>query len=207
MTDLERALSEITAIRGQMARATRFRGLGPVTTLATGAVALAAGSLQGALIKAPLQHLGAYLDLWVAAAILSLLLIGLEMITRSRRLHSNLADAMIRAAALDLAPAGAAGALITWVIIAYAPEAVWMLPGLWQIFFGIAVLAACRSLPHSLALIGVWYVGCGLIYLAHAHGGYALSAWSMAAPFALGQALAAVLLHLNIEPSLDRAQS
>jgi hypothetical protein len=113
---------------------------------------------------------------------------------------------MIRAAALDLAPAGAAGALTTWVIIGFAPEAVWMLPGLWQIFFGLSVIAACRSLPRGLALIGVWYVGCGLIYLAHAHAGGALSSWSMAAPFALGQALASVLLHLNIEPSPERLE-
>ena len=53
MKDLERALSDITAIRSQLARGTEFRGYGPVTVAATGLMALLAAALQALLLPAP----------------------------------------------------------------------------------------------------------------------------------------------------------
>ena len=39
MRDLDKALADITAIRSQMARGAEFRGYGPMTVAATGALA------------------------------------------------------------------------------------------------------------------------------------------------------------------------
>ena len=39
MSNLDKALAEITAIRGQMARASQFRGYGPATFAITGTLA------------------------------------------------------------------------------------------------------------------------------------------------------------------------
>ena len=53
MKDLERALSDITAIRSQLARGTEFRGYGPVTVATTGLMALLAAAMQALLLPAP----------------------------------------------------------------------------------------------------------------------------------------------------------
>src|SRR3954468_7377583 len=98
MMDLDKALADITAIRSQMARGTEFRGYGPITVAATGVLALLAAGLQAAWLPVPEAHVLAYIALWVAAATLSVVLVGAEMIARSRRIHKGLADEMIHAA-------------------------------------------------------------------------------------------------------------
>ncbi|HLK25363.1 MAG TPA: hypothetical protein VKT30_11965 [Caulobacteraceae bacterium] len=198
MSSLDKALAEISAIRAQMARATEFRGLGPMTSAATALVAVGAAEVQGVWIAHPAAHLASWLALWTGAAACSAVLVGAEMVTRSHRLHSDMAESMIWAAIEQLVPAGVAGALLTAVLWLYAPEALWMLPGLWQILFGLALFAACRVLPRSLMLAGAAYIGAGVACLALARGASALSPWAMGAPFGLGQALIAVLLQRGL---------
>lgn len=191
MEDLQRALSEISAIRGQLARGTLFRGYGPTTLALTAALAVAGGLVQSALLPDPGAEPRAWLGLWFATAILSAGVVGWEAVTRARRLHSDLADEMIREAALRFAPAAVAGGVLPFVLLQAAPEALWMMPGLWQILFALGVFAAATSLPRPMAAVGVWYLACGLLVLA-ARPEY--SPWAMALPFALGQLLSSVLL-------------
>ena len=95
MRDLDRALEEIGAIREQLARGTRFRGFGPTTFAATSLVMVAAALAQSLW---PSGGIEAYLMLWVSAAAFSCALIALEMVGRSRRIHTHLADEMVRSA-------------------------------------------------------------------------------------------------------------
>ena len=74
MHDLDRALAEIDAIRTQMARGTQFRGYGPTTFATTGVLALLAAVGQALWLKDPARAVGAYLALWIAAAVLSVAL-------------------------------------------------------------------------------------------------------------------------------------
>src|ERR1700761_1348488 len=64
MSNLDRALAEISAIRGQMAQATEFRGYGPLTSGMTGLLALVAAFSQTFLVRDPATHIEAYLILW-----------------------------------------------------------------------------------------------------------------------------------------------
>ena len=57
---------------------------------------------------------------------------------------------MIHAATEQFIPAGVAGVLLTVVLYRFAPENLWMLPGLWQIVFSLGLFAACRSLPRPM---------------------------------------------------------
>ena len=88
--------------------------------------------------------------MWVATAAVSVILIGIEMVARTRRIHSGLADEMIHAATEQFIPAGVAGALLTFVLYRFAPQSLWMLPGLWQIVFSLGLFASCRSLPRPM---------------------------------------------------------
>lgn len=194
MPDLEKALADITAIRTQMARGTEFRGYGPATVAATGLLALLAAVVQALWLPDPARQAEAYLALWVATAIVSTILIGTEMVARTRRIHTGLADEMIYAAVEQFMPAGVAGALVTFVMWRYAPQSVMLLPGLWQIIFSLGVFASCRSLPRPMIAVAVWYLAAGLVNLAVAGAGNGCSPWAMAVPFAVGQlAMAAVI--------------
>ena len=194
MKDLERALSDITAIRSQMARGTQFRGYGPVTVAATGLLALLAATLQALYLPDPAASQIAYLALWGGMAALAVTLTAAEMVARTRRVHGGLADEMLYAAAEQYIPAGVAGTLITVVIYRFAPDALPLLPGLWQIVFSLGVFASRRSLPRGMFAVGVWYLAAGLAVLAIGAGA-PFSPLAMAIPFGIGQFLMAFVLY------------
>ena len=123
MKDLNEALAEITAIRSQIARTAEFHGYGPVTVAITGLMALVAGGIQAHKLNDPVHNIVAYIAIWMVTAALSLALIGFEMVTRSRSMHSGLAEEMIATAVEQFLPAGVAGVLLTLVLVRFAPEA------------------------------------------------------------------------------------
>jgi hypothetical protein len=194
MLDLQKALTDISAIRGQMARGTTFRGYGPAALTTTGVLALLTAIIQAVWLHDPINNIAAYLGLWIATACLSVLIVATEAVRRSQQAHSGLADDMLRAAAEDFLPAAIAGALLTGVIVRFAPGNSWMLPGLWQVLFSLGVFASCRSLPRAMIAVAAWYLGAGLVCLAAASATQLLSPWAMGLPFAVGQFLAAFLL-------------
>jgi hypothetical protein len=136
----------------------------------------------------------AYLAIWVTTAVLSVAIISVETIFRVRRLHSGIAFPMLQSAVEAFAPAIVAGLMLTVVLVRGAPAESWLLPGLWQVVFSLGVFASCRFLPRTTFMIGVWYLGCGLLYLTLGPGQYALSPWAMGLPFGLGQMLVAAAL-------------
>jgi hypothetical protein len=198
VSNLDRALAEISAIRGQMARASEFRGYGPATFAGTGLLAVAAAAAQAAWLKEPAAHIPAYLGLWIGVAAVSVALIGFEMVTRSRRMHSDLAGEMIRAAVEQFLPAGVAGVLVTAMLCRFAPHSLGLLPGLWQIIFGLGVFASCRFLPRAMVLVGIWYLAAGLTALACSADARAFSPWIMGAGFGIGQGLVALVLQRGV---------
>src|SRR5262245_4690865 len=116
MRDLDDALSDIRTMRAQIARSTQFRGYSAQAFAATGVLALATATAQSYWIANPVAELNAFLALWVATACIAATIIGVDVIVRSRRAHSGLADEMIYAALEQLLPAGVAAALLTCVI-------------------------------------------------------------------------------------------
>jgi hypothetical protein len=192
MQDLDRALAEIGAIRSQLAKGARFHGFGPSAFAATGVLAILAALGQAHWM--PAIGVSAFLTLWIAVAAVSAAVIGAEMLDRSRRMHSHLADEMIVAAVLQFLPAAGAGVLLTGVLFWFAPQTLWMAPGLWQMTFGLGVFASCRFLPRGLLLVGGWYVASGLACLAFAQGPHTFTAWAMGVPFGVGQLLVAAVL-------------
>ena len=196
MNDLNKAIGDISSIRMQVARSTEFRGYGPATLAATGVFALAAAVAQAVWLPDPANHVRVYLALWMTTAILSSGLIGSQMLARTRRMHSGMADEMIRMAVEQFLPSVAAGALLSFVIPRYAPGELWMLPGLWQVTFSLGVFSSCRFLPRPMLAAGAWYMatGLGCIMLA---GDRALSPWTMGVAYGVGQMLVAGVLFLN----------
>ncbi|HEY7855325.1 MAG TPA: hypothetical protein VIC32_02695 [Terriglobales bacterium] len=194
MDELSRALDEIAAIRGQMARVAEFRGYGPAALMATAGFALLAGFAQAVWVPQPLSTPGSYAYLWSVAAAAAAAMIAIEAVARTRRLHRGLADVMIRAALEQFLPAAVAGLLLTLVLLRAAPSSAGLLPGLWQVIFALGVFATSRFLPRAIMAVGGWYLATGLACIAASGDAQALAPWRMAAPFAVGQAMAAFIL-------------
>lgn len=202
MSDLNKALGDISSIRRQMARSTEFRGYGPATLCATGLFAMFAAAAQAVFLPDAGHHAGAYLGTWVTTAIVSAALIGTQMHARTRRIHSGMADEMIHMAVEQFLPSAGAGALLTVVLVAFVPGALWMLPGLWQITFSLGVFSSCRFLPRPMVLAGAWYLATGLCCIALGDA-RALSPWAMGVPYGAGQMLVAAILLMNREEADD----
>jgi len=191
MSDLDKALADIVEIKSRLAQSSEFRGLGPAALATTGALALLVATAQTIWPPAPIPYFVA----WIVTAIVSLALIGGEMLRRAERHHGRLADQMIREAVLNFVPAGVAGAgLFAFVFIA-APDLTWLLPGLWLILVSLGIFAAVRSLPRSMAISGGWYLLSGFAVLLLAARDHSLSPWAMGLPFAAGQFLVAFIVH------------
>jgi hypothetical protein len=206
MSDLHKALTDISTIRRDLARSTQFRGYGPATLATTGVFAIAAAVVQAHWLPYPAAHPLAYLRIWAALAIVSATLTGVQMVTRTRRVHSGLSNEMLRLAVEQFLPALAAGVLLTLVLLRrYSPATFWMLPGLWQIVFGLGVFASCRFLPRPMLAAGVWYLFSGLACLNFGNA-RALSPWTMGLAFGGGQLLIAAVLYLTAQEAEDDAE-
>jgi hypothetical protein len=197
MQDLNRALADISEIRSQLARGSEFRGYGAATLAATGALAMLTALAQARWLPAPGHDTLAYIALWSGTAAVSLIVIGMETVARSRRIHSGLAQEMILSAVEQFLPACLAGVLLTAVFVRFIPESLWMLPGLWQAVFALGVFASCKFLPRPMLGVGGWYLACALVCLVLARGGEAFSPWAMGVPFGVGQLLVAAVLQFG----------
>jgi hypothetical protein len=194
MQDLERALTDINAIREQLAQSTEFRGYAPATLTATGAFALLVAGAQAIWLPESATNMRLFIALWAATAALCAVLIAFETVHHSRRAHGGLATMMLQSALEQLLPAVVAGGLVTLALLELAPQDLWMLPGLWHIFFALGVFPSCRFLPRLTFLVGVWYLACGLACLALAAPTHANSPWAMGIPYGVGHLLVAVII-------------
>lgn len=204
MDDLNKALGDISSIRRQMARSTEFRGYGPATLAATGAFAILAATGQATWLPDPAKGINTYLATWITTAILSAALIAMQMLARTRRIHSVMADEMVRMAVEQFLPSAGAGTLITIVLLRFVPAALWMLPGMWQVIFSLGVFSSCRFLPRPMIAAGLWYLSTGLVCIALADN-RALSPWAMGVPYGVGQFLVAAILLFNGREGEDEA--
>jgi hypothetical protein len=196
-TELQKALAEISAIRGQLARGMEFRGYGPGTLAGTGILALLAAAAQAVWLRDPIHAVNAYLALWVGTAAISVSIIAAETFARARRVHSGLAMQLIHAALEQFLPAIVAGLLLTVALWGVAPQELWLLPSLWQVLFSLGVFASCRFLPRPMFAVGVWYLAAGLGCLVVGSGSHALAPWLMGVPFGVGQLLVAAVLQFG----------
>lgn len=197
--ELHEAMAQITEIRLRMAQAETFRGYRSATIGFTGSIAFVAGAIQALWLDEPATQVGPFLALWIGAAFLASTVAVVEMIIRCRRSGTRITGSVTRMALEQFLPCLIAGGLLTAVIVVNVPEAVWMLPGLWQILFSLGIFASCRLLPRPTNWAAAFYLVSGLTCLVVARGPSALSPWAMALPFGVGQWLAAAILYWTLE--------
>lgn len=195
--ELRDALTQISEIREQMARVEVFRGYRSVTVAFSGVIAFITAALQPLLAPHPQDRVQPYLILWLSAAVISMVAVGVEMYLRGRR---SALQARVTMLAVELfLPCLVAGAMLTWVLMRYAEASLWMLPGLWAILFSLGAYASCRLLPRPTFWAACFYLLAGCLCLAFAQDEHAFSPWAMGLTFGLGQLLTAVILYWTLE--------
>ncbi len=197
--ELRDALTQIAEIRQQMAASQVFRGYRAATTAFSALVAIAASAIQEYWLSA--ERLAWHmLYLWLGAAVLSLAVVGTEMVIRYRRSKSALQREITLVAVEQFAPCLVAGALLTYVL-SYAAswDSLSLLPGLWAILFSLGVFASRRVLPRGTFLVGGWYMLSGVLCLALRKATNFDFARQMAVSFGGGQLLAAGVLYWMLE--------
>lgn len=190
---LDQAISDLATIRRHVADSAEFHGYGPLTLALTALLAGATSLLQRHFLSEPQEHLTTYLGFWILTAIVSASLIATEMVARTHRIHSGLADEMLRTAAQQFAPSLVIAVLFTATLLRFAPASAWMLPAVWQLCSALGIFASLRYLPRAVLVVALWYAATGLYVLALA-GGSALSPAAMGVPYGVGQILFALAL-------------
>ena len=197
--ELREALDSIATIRRRMAETEVFRGYRALPVAVSAVLALIAGLLQPVLVPRPDRDLPAYVALWSAVAILSVSAAGLAMFLRDRVAGTSLTRPVTWLAVGQFVPCLVGAAAVTAVVVRVTPDAGWILPGLWQVFFSQGVFASCRLLPRPAFAVGAFYLVAGIVTLVVARGPDVLSPWAMAVPFGVGQLGAAAVLYWTLE--------
>lgn len=202
MHEIDKALEQISDIRSRLVVGTTFQGFGPAVVAATGLMALGLGIAQSIWPAVLADSPVVFLACWLVLALCCTVMIGVEMLARSRRIHGGLADAMLVQAVEQFLPAAAAGAMFGFVVFRFAPDLLWTLPGLWQMLLSMGVFASARTLVRGIKLVAAWYFVCALIVFVVSIEQAQLSPWIMALPFFVGQIAAAIILKFSGD-SLD----
>ncbi len=149
-----RAADNLRFIRDTMERAASFTAVPGWGGVAIGFSALCAGlAAQG---REP--HL--QLFLWLAEGALALLIATLSMRAKSKRLALSLQSRPARRALLSFMPPLLAGAALTPVL--YRMDALSVLPGLWMLLYGAAVVTGGAFSVRIVPFMGLCFMAIGL---------------------------------------------
>lgn len=204
---LDDALDQIADIRSQMANTRVFRGIRCTTTLFSSFIAIVAAVIQSLCIPDAPHHVDDYLRLWFSAGGLCLAVVACGMVIRYRRSESPLDRELSIQAVYQFLPCLLVGGLFTYVLAESAWSAMWIVPGIWAILFGMGILACRQLLPKGTAFVGGFYLFCGLLSIALSKRDFAFSPLLMGVPFGVGQAMAAGILYWKLERKRVESQA
>lgn len=194
MNDIERALAQISDIKAQLAASTRFRGYAPEVLVGVAVLAalltLALTVWQDRLQTDGIQQV----VIWGTFLVLANLAIGAEAVTRSRRQHGGMGPAMLQSALRIQLPVTAVGIIIAFGVCRYAPDAAWIVPGIWLLLIALVALASRPMLPDRVVWAGIWYLVTGTMAIVLAGQAERFSPWMFGVPHFVGHLFIAWVL-------------
>lgn len=203
--ELHEALSQISDIRQQMAKSQIFRGYRSASVAITGFLAIATACLQPVLVPVPSEQPQQYLALWISVAVIAVTMAGIQFIRRAQHAQPGVSRELTRLAIEQFMPCIVIGALMTVCLYAGPRDALWVLPGLWGLFFAMGILSSCRLLPPQTFYAGLYYLVCGCCCLLLGHDDQAFAAWQMGVTFGGGHLLTAAILYWTLERCHDES--
>jgi hypothetical protein len=154
----ERAMDDLRFIRNTMERAGSFTALPGWGGVVVGVMALVA-----ALLAARQPTSAHWLVLWLATAALATLVAAGALVLKARRARVPLSSGPARKFLLSFLPIVAAAVAMTAAL--YTRDAVALLPGLWLLSYGAAVVTAGTFSVRVIPLMGVGFMLLGALAL------------------------------------------
>ena len=147
----DRAMDNLRYIREAMERASAFTAVPGWGQVAIGATALAATYLAA---QQPTPR--AWLAVWLAEAIISILIAGWLMDRKARRLKMPLFSGPGRKAIFSLSPPMIVGALLT--VVLFRARLVQAIPGMWLLLYGTGVVAGGMFSVSVVPVMGICFM-------------------------------------------------
>jgi hypothetical protein len=169
----ERAMENLKYIRDTMERATSFTAIS-----GWGQVAIGITALASSFISAQQKAFKAWLAVWVAEAVIALLIAGWSMDRKARAARMPLLSGPGRKVAFSLSPPIFAGAIVT--VVLYRSGLTNAIPGLWLLLYGTGVVTGGMFSVSAVPIMGLCFMALGATALFSPAG---LASWFMAAGF------------------------
>lgn len=154
----KRAIEDLRFIRDTMASASGYTTLSGPGLVLIGIGALVTGAVA---LRAPPGF--ARIQLWLFNALISVAIGCATVIIKARRSQQPLFAGPVRKFLIGFAPAIVAGAALTLVLMRY--QAWSLLPGLWLLMYGTALLSAGTTSVAVIPTLGGAFFGLGLVAL------------------------------------------
>ena len=169
----DRAMDNLRYIRETMELATAFTGISGWGEIAIGITALLAS-----VIAAQQATFNAWLAVWIAEGLISLLIAGWSMDRKTRAIRMPLGSGPGRKAVFSLTPPMIAGGLLTIVLVqAGLTNAI---PGVWLLLYGTGVITGGMYSVKVVPIMGICLMVLGALALFSPP---AFANWFMAAGF------------------------
>ena len=169
----DRAMDNLRYIRETMELATAFTGISGWGEIAIGVTALIASA-----IAAQQATFNAWLAVWIAEGLISLLIAGWSMDRKTRAIKMPLGSGPGRKAVFSLTPPMIAGGLLTIVLVqAGLTNAI---PGVWLLLYGTGVITGGMYSVKVVPIMGICLMVLGALALFSPP---AFANWFMAAGF------------------------
>lgn len=186
MSDVERAIAQIADIRARMAASSRFRGYAPESVALLGVLSVALTVLE---VVWPDRFRGSDSQLvrdWGLLLAGGGLCIAAEAVFRTMRETDAMVSPALLSALRGVIPGTLMAVAVAAAVLAYVPQACWIVPGTWQMLIGMATFASYPLMPRKIAWPGAWFLLSGALglFLAGRQGG--LSPLLVGVPFFVG---------------------
>ena len=169
----ERAMDNLRYIRETMERATAFTGIS-----GWGEVAIGGTALLASFLAAHQSTFKAWVAVWMAEGLISLLIAGWSMDRKARAVQMPLMSGPGRKAVFSLSPPIVAGALLSIVLVrAGMTNAI---PGVWLLLYGTGVITGGMFSVGVVPIMGLCFMVLGALAL---FAPPALADWFMGAGF------------------------
>lgn len=160
----DRAAEDLRFIRETMERSGSFTAVSGWGGVGVGFTALAAAALAAAQGSA-----GAWLAVWMGAAVVSTVLLTVAMARKARRAEVPLLSGPGRKFAMSFLPPLLVGGVLTWVL--FSRGAVELLPGVWLLLYGTGIVTGGAFSVRIVPAMGLCFMALGTAAL------FAPAAW------------------------------
>lgn len=154
----DRAMDNLRYIRETMEAATAFTGISGWGEIAIGVTALAASA-----VAALQTTFNAWLAVWIAEGLISLLIAGWSMDRKTRAIKMPLGSGPGRKAVFSLTPPLIAGGLLTIVLV--QAGMINAIPGVWLLLYGTGVITGGMYSVKVVPIMGICLMALGALAL------------------------------------------